>query len=168
MLGAMSEEPSIPRSPELMSRGDTALLVVDVQERLIGAIADQERMVWNIRRLTDGAKALGMPVLATEQYPKGLGPTVPELAQRLGEVPSKLRFSSCACGALFERRMVTTDGSVRQVDVAARVPANNNARLVEIVDVRVVRIDRPVRSQHQTNRHNLGRPAKLLRSAAVI
>ena len=101
ILPRMSEEPNLPRSPEMMSRGDTALLVVDVQERLIGSIARASRVVWNVRRLIDGAKILGLPVVATEQYPKGLGPTVPELAKRLGEVPSKLTFSCGGCGEIF-------------------------------------------------------------------
>ncbi len=83
------------RSPELMSPGDTALVVIDVQERLVPAIAGHRRVVWNIRRLIDGAKVLGLPILASEQYPKGLGPTVPELAERLGVIPSKLAFSCC-------------------------------------------------------------------------
>jgi nicotinamidase-related amidase len=99
----MDPLPRLPRSPELMSSCDTALLVVDVQERLVPAIAGHERVVWNVRRLIDGAKVLGLPVVATEQYPKGLGPTVPELAQRLGEVPSKLTFSCGGCPAIFEQ-----------------------------------------------------------------
>ena len=78
-----------------MSSGDTALLVVDVQERLAPAIAGHQGLVWNVRRLIDGAQALGLPVVATEQYPKGLGPTLAELAERLDEIPSKLTFS---CG----------------------------------------------------------------------
>jgi len=97
----MAETDGLPRSPELMSVGDTALLVIDVQERLVPAIRDHRRLVWNVRRLIDGAKVLGVPVFATEQYPKGLGPTVPELAERLGEIPSKLTFSSGSCGSVF-------------------------------------------------------------------
>lgn len=86
----------------MMSRGDTALLVVDVQERLVGAIAGHRRVVWNVRRLIDAARLLRMPVAATEQYPQGLGPTVPELAERLGEIPAKVRFSCGARGELFD------------------------------------------------------------------
>lgn len=90
-----------------MSRHDTALLVVDVQEKLIGFIRDHERVVWNIRRLIDGAKVLGMPALGTEQYPKGLGHTVAELAERIGPMPEKLTFSCGGCpdvfGGLHER-----------------------------------------------------------------
>jgi len=85
-----------------MSAADTALVVVDVQERLVPAIAGHERVVWNVRRLIDGAKILGLPVVATEQYPQGLGGTVAELADRLGEVASKLTFSCAGCPEIFE------------------------------------------------------------------
>jgi len=78
------------------------LLVVDVQERLLPAIRDHERLVWNCRRLIDAAVALGLPVAATEQYPKGLGPTVAPLAERLDDVPAKLRFSAGGCPAIFQ------------------------------------------------------------------
>jgi len=91
-----------PRSPELMSRHDSALLVVDVQTRLLEAMAPPPSLVWNIRRLIDGARALNVPVAATEQYPKGLGPTVPELAQRLDAIPSKLTFSCRECTGILD------------------------------------------------------------------
>ncbi|MBC8352963.1 MAG: hydrolase [Planctomycetes bacterium] len=97
----MTELQRLPRSPELMSRNDTALLVVDVQEKLIPAISRQERVVWNIGRLLDGAKALSVRAVATEQYPRGLGPTVKELADRLGEIPEKLTFSCGGCPEVF-------------------------------------------------------------------
>ncbi len=93
---------TIARSPELMSRTDTALLVVDVQEKLIPLIPGQRRLVWNIRRLLEAAAALGLPALATEQYPRGLGPTVPELAARLPQpVPEKSCFSCRERDELF-------------------------------------------------------------------
>ena len=101
MLPIMSDLPLISRSPELMSRSDSALLVVDVQEKLVAAIGAAARIVWNVRRLIDGAKVLGLPVLATEQYPQGLGPTVPELASRLEQRPAKLSFSCRELPELF-------------------------------------------------------------------
>jgi len=85
-----------------MSVGDTALLVVDVQEKLVPAIPDSERVIWNIGRLIDAAKFLGLRIVATEQYPKGLGPTVAELAQRLGPIPAKTTFSCGGCPGLLE------------------------------------------------------------------
>jgi nicotinamidase-related amidase len=93
----------LPRSPELMNREDSALLVIDVQETLIKLIADRERIIWNIRRLLDAAAALGVPVAGTEQYPDKLSPTVPELKRRIGAAPDKLCFSAGVCGEIFER-----------------------------------------------------------------
>jgi nicotinamidase-related amidase len=85
-----------------MSRHDTALLVVDVQDKILAAIADTPRIVWNTRRLIDGAKVLGLPVLVTEQYPERLGPTTALLAARLGPATGKLSFSCRPCRDLFE------------------------------------------------------------------
>jgi nicotinamidase-related amidase len=97
---AKKAEP-LPRSPELMSASDTALLVVDVQGKLVSLIPGHQRIVWNIRRLLDAAKLLGVAAAATEQYPQGLGPTVPELAERLESIPGKLRFSCGECSQVF-------------------------------------------------------------------
>ena len=98
----MNDAPPMPRSPELMSTADTALLVVDVQEKLIRLIPEHGRIIWNIGRLIDGANILDVPVVATEQYPKGLGPTTAELAERLGDIPAKLTFSCGGCPEVFE------------------------------------------------------------------
>jgi nicotinamidase-related amidase len=97
----MGDESRLPRSPELMARSDSALLVVDVQEKLVRLLPGHPRLIWNIRRLLDGARILGVPVVATEQYPQGLGPTTSELAERLGQIPAKLTFSCGGCPDLF-------------------------------------------------------------------
>jgi nicotinamidase-related amidase len=101
ILTLMTTAQKLPRSPELMNRDDTALLVVDVQAKLLPLIKGSGRMVWNVRRLIDGAKILGLPIAATEQYPQGLGPTTAELAAKLGTIPGKLAFSCGECGELF-------------------------------------------------------------------
>ena len=100
---ASPRSPSLPRSPELMNAEDSALLVVDAQVKLLEFIPQRARIVWNIRRLLDAATALGVPFAATEQYPEKLSPTVPELKERIGDAPSKLCFSACVCGDIFER-----------------------------------------------------------------
>ncbi len=89
------------RSPLLMNRDDSAVLVIDVQEKLVPHIAGNERMLWNIGRLLDGARTLGVKVVATEQYPRGLGPTVPSLAGKLeSAIPAKTMFSCRECAPL--------------------------------------------------------------------
>jgi nicotinamidase-related amidase len=100
MLAGMDAKTSFARSPELMSASDTGLLVVDVQQKLIGLIDGHARIVWNIRRLIDGAKLFNLPTLATEQYPQGLGPTTPELLPLVKRVFEKTVFS-CGGSAAF-------------------------------------------------------------------
>lgn len=82
--------------PTQMSPADTGLLVIDVQDKLLAKIPNAEALVRNVAFLVDGAKLLGLPVQATEQYPKGLGPTTAELARRLPDRPDKVAFSCCA------------------------------------------------------------------------
>ncbi len=84
-----------------MSKGDTALLVIDMQVKLMPAIADHQRVSWNARRLIDAAHCLGLPVVGTEQYPRGLGPTIATLADRLGERHEKTMFSCGECAEVF-------------------------------------------------------------------
>jgi nicotinamidase-related amidase len=77
----------------LLARDQTALLVIDVQERINAVMADQGHLP-RIEVLLEACKALGVPVIGSEQYPQGLGPTVPSLAAALGtDPPSKLTFS---------------------------------------------------------------------------
>ena len=64
-----------------LDRDRTALVVVDVQEAFRPAVQDFDEVVENTRRLMAGAKILGVPVIVTEQYPKGLGRTVEELGE---------------------------------------------------------------------------------------
>ncbi|MGH7202496.1 MAG: isochorismatase family protein [Planctomycetaceae bacterium] len=86
-------DPTLPRSIELASRHDSRLLIIDVQEKLLPHIQRGPRIVTNCHKLIEGAQAVGVPAFATEQYPKGLAPTVAELRDLLGDVPQKLRFS---------------------------------------------------------------------------
>jgi nicotinamidase-related amidase len=84
-----------------LSPDSCLLLVVDVQERLLAAMpADaQARLLKNADVLLEAARLLGVKVIASEQYPKGLGPTVGPIAQRiaaLGTTPhAKVEFDAC-------------------------------------------------------------------------
>jgi nicotinamidase-related amidase len=89
--------------PTQMSARDTGLLIIDVQEKLLPKVLDAGALARNLAFLIDGARLLDMPVQATEQYPRGLGPTVAELAGRLPERPDKVAFSCCAIPAVVER-----------------------------------------------------------------
>lgn len=82
------------RSRELLSREESRLLIVDMQERFMQIIPDAAQLIANCKKLLQGAKVYDIPVFATEQYPKGLGGTVEELVEFLPDRPEKLRFSS--------------------------------------------------------------------------
>jgi nicotinamidase-related amidase len=69
-------------SPKL-DRRRAALVVVDVQEAFRDAIEDFEGIASATATMVSGAAALGVPVIVTEQYPRGLGDTVPEVAEHL-------------------------------------------------------------------------------------
>jgi nicotinamidase-related amidase len=80
-------------------RAKTALAVIDIQERLLPAIFEAERVVQNTVRLIKGAKALGIPVLVTEQYKKGLGNTTPAVAAEIAGIAQMEKVAFSACGA---------------------------------------------------------------------
>lgn len=113
--------PPLPRSPELMSRHDTALLVVDVQTKLMPLVQRGQAIIDNIARLIRAARLLHVPVLATEQYPQGLGPTVPELAALLDAPPAKRAFSCGECGETFEALLARDVHKVLVTGIEAHV-----------------------------------------------
>lgn len=90
-----------------LSRTRAALLVVDIQDRLIPAMpaAIVERVIKNTSLLIDAAARLGLPIVVSQQYPKGLGTTVKQIEDALGSVKAeihrfdKVEFSSAAAPA---------------------------------------------------------------------
>lgn len=78
------------------------LCVIDVQERLLAAMPDAERVVGRCLRLAEGARLLGVRSLLTEQYPRGLGATPAALAAVLPAAAEKMAFSCSGCGAFDE------------------------------------------------------------------
>lgn len=80
-----------------------ALLVVDLQEKLLPKIVERDRVIFNSLRLVRGAKLLGLSVHATEQYPKGLGPSVPELVELIPERGAKTTFHCCSIPSFLEQ-----------------------------------------------------------------
>lgn len=65
-------------------QNDTLLLIIDIQEKLVAAL-DKDIVVTKAVKIAKAAKILGIPALVTEQYPKGLGRTVPQLKDVLPE-----------------------------------------------------------------------------------
>jgi len=91
-----------------LDREKAVLIVIDVQERLMPAIDGAEGITRNLERLVRGAHLLGVPVILTEQYVKGLGPTVAPLRHALEETAGyrpieKSCFSAYGCAPFTEQ-----------------------------------------------------------------
>lgn len=86
----------------LIEHHRATLLVVDIQERLLGAMSDPQGMRDRAHWLLAACADLALPVVISEQYPKGLGPTLPALlaAAPAAEVVEKSHFSCVAAGCL--------------------------------------------------------------------
>ena len=92
----------------LLKKENSALLVIDVQERINAVMADQGHLP-RLEVLIEACREIGVPVLASEQYPQGLGPTVDSLAALLGDdLPGKLTFSCARDDGL--RKLVDDSG----------------------------------------------------------
>jgi nicotinamidase-related amidase len=85
--------------PMRLTPSSSLLAVIDVQERLLAAIPEADRIVHRCGRLATAATILGVKTVLTEQYPKGLGPTPPALAAALPPPATKMSFSCCGCDA---------------------------------------------------------------------
>lgn len=93
--------------PNLVSIDNSLLLVIDIQSKLVAAMPenDADQMLDNSGRLIEAAKTLDIPVLLTEQYPKGLGPTDHQLTEKLAQdtaIFEKTGFSCLAADGFTE------------------------------------------------------------------
>jgi nicotinamidase-related amidase len=98
IMAPLSDPAEFARRP--LEAEKCALVVVDVQEKLLPPIFEKERLVRNSQLLIRLAGILKMPILATTQYEKGLGKTVPEIASLISDVQpiDKMEFSCFGSG----------------------------------------------------------------------
>ncbi len=89
----------------LLAAPETQLLVIDIQARLLPVMLDGARVMRQAGILLQAARRLAIPALITEQYPQGLGPTMPEVMAEAGDVPvlAKMHFSAASDPAIRSR-----------------------------------------------------------------
>jgi len=94
----------VKRFNKLLIPQKTALLIIDIQERILPVINNYQLVVENTMKLIKGFKVLSLPIYYTEQYPKGLGPTVSSITRELGDLKpfDKMSFSCSGAGNLFQ------------------------------------------------------------------
>jgi nicotinamidase-related amidase len=85
------------RHPNLLRKDDALLVIVDIQTKLLNVIFEKESVLSSCSKLIRAAKILEIPMIMTEQYPKGMGPTDPEILKLLKNTKAieKLHFSCC-------------------------------------------------------------------------
>ncbi len=113
-----------------LERDKAVLLVIDVQEKLCKAMDEKvlDKLTGNVTILQEAAREMGFPMLATEQYVKGLGPTLPVLRERLtAPALEKMAFSCCGDNACIsaidglKRKQVIVTGMETHVCVLQTV-----------------------------------------------
>lgn len=88
-----------------LSSENSLVLIIDIQERLVASL-DKDIVVSKAVKVASAAKALSIPILVTEQYPKGLGNTVPQLKSALPattEIIEKISFNALLEEGMLER-----------------------------------------------------------------
>lgn len=83
--------------PPSLKREEALLMVVDEQGKLFDQTYEHDTIVKNSKIMIRGAQILKIPILVTEQYPKGLGPTVPEMVETLGEDYKPIEKKTFSC-----------------------------------------------------------------------
>lgn len=115
----------MPTTPARLRSDDTILLVVDLQERLLPAIRDGDAVVESAVRLMRAARVLGVPMIVTEQYRKGIGRTVAPVCEAVGESApppfEKLAFSVCGCAEALAALRAAERCAVLVVGIEAHV-----------------------------------------------
>ena len=90
-------------SPHRLDPSRSALLLVDLQEKLCPAIRNIEQVIERSRVLTEASDLLNVPRAATVQYPQGLGALVEPIHGKYAEVDEKLDFSAAVCRETIDR-----------------------------------------------------------------
>lgn len=79
----------------MLQKEEAVLVLIDIQGKLAQIVENSENVIHNIVKVVKGANVLELPILWLEQYPKGLGPTTPEIAAEINEQPiEKITFSA--------------------------------------------------------------------------
>jgi len=88
----------------IIDKEDTVLLIVDIQDKLAAVMKERDKVVRNNLHLVELAKMIHLPVMVTEQYPRGLGTTVPEIREALPfyRPVEKMTFDCCGQPAFLE------------------------------------------------------------------
>ena len=109
--------PTTLRHIKTLTRDTSALLIIDIQEKILKVMQNPDDVIKSTLKLIKGFKVLNLPIFYTEQYPKGLGTTSADLLEELVGLSAiqKMTFSCSGAGNFFQR---LTDNKITQVVIA--------------------------------------------------
>ena len=115
--------------PKALTTDNTVVVAIDFQERLFPVMHDKEKLLKNVLKLIKGTQALKIPVILTEQYPKGLGPTLLEIKELLPDVQpiEKTCFSCCDEGNFTSALEATKKKQVLICGIEAHICVSQTA-----------------------------------------
>lgn len=134
---------------------DTMALIIDFQERLIPVIDRQEELLHNTEILIKGLQILDIPMLVTQQYTKGIGMTVPALADLFGEgfaYEDKVAFSSAQDESILQKIKATGRKNILVCGIEAHICVLQTVIDLLTMDYKVILVEDCVGSRKEENR----------------
>lgn len=141
--------------PRVLDRKRTALVIVDLQDAFRRVVPDFERLVARAKIALRGFQILDLPVIITEQYPKGLGRTVEELLEIIPEdfeFVEKTAFSSCGATPFYQKLKATDVSQIVLCGLETHICVNQTAHdlLTEAFEVHI--LNDAVGSRHKEDK----------------
>ena len=153
----------------ILEAGRTVLAVIDMQEAFRNQIAHFNDIAERIAVMVKGAALLNVPIVVTEQYPKGLGHTAPEISSALPdgvEIIEKTTFSSCGAQNFQSRLEVLGTKHVIVCGIEAHICVNQTVHDLLANDFKVHLLTDCIDSRHTADRRAATR--KMQMSGAIF
>ncbi|HEY6804352.1 MAG TPA: hydrolase [Pyrinomonadaceae bacterium] len=154
--------------PNILELPRSALLIIDMQEAFRASIKDFDKFVQRIVVAAKGAQLLKLPIVVTEQYPKGLGHTVAEIAEVLPAdvaLLEKTTFSSCGAQHFAEKLPQTDIKHVLVCGIEAHICVNQTVHDLLAAGYQAHLLNDGITSRNETDRK--AALAKMLASGAI-
>ena len=140
--------------PAFLTPETTVLVAIDFQERLSPVMHEKEKLLRQALKLIQGIKVMEIPVILTEQYPKGLGPTLPDITELLPDIKpiEKTCFNCCDSEAFLNALGATGRKQVLLCGIEAHICVYQTAFALARAGYEVQVVADGVASRHPENK----------------
>jgi nicotinamidase-related amidase len=155
--------------PNTLELSRSSLLIIDMQEAFRANIKDFDKFAERIAIATRAATLLNLPILVTEQYPKGLGHTAAEISDVLPEgieITEKTSFSSCGAQGFYSKLQEHQTKHVIVTGIEAHICVNQTVHDLLAADFQVHLLTDCITSRKKSDRKNA--LAKMHASGAIM